>query len=252
MFVAPLAGFLSDRFPAGILGGIGMAVSILALVLLAFMPADPGFFDIAWRMALCGSGFGLFTPPNARLIVGSAPRDRAAAAGGLVSTVRLAGQTTGATVVAALLAFGVGEGRMPPMVAAGLAAVAGLCSIARLRPSIRNPRPEEAEYVQAEVTYALAISALRVPKASGAPFSSAKQAALNAARSFVPENGDPFRWGGYFVPSTITSSGFTTLSFLRTSSSTMSGSAWPRIQQVNAVSSARRGACRAWLARHRA
>lgn len=139
MIVAPLAGFLSDRIPAGLLGGIGMAVSIAALTLIAFMPADPTWFDIAWRMALCGSGFGTYLPPNARLIVGSAPRERAAAAGGLVSTVRLTGQTIGATLVAALLAFGVGDGRVPPFVVAGLALVAGLCSIARLRPSIRNP-----------------------------------------------------------------------------------------------------------------
>ena len=150
MIVAPAAGFLSDRVPAGILGGIGMAVSVVALSLLAFMPADPTLFDVAWRMALCGSGFGLYLPPNARLLVGSAPRERAAAAGGLVSTVRLSGQTTGATLVAALLALGIGEGRIPPMVSAGLAVIAGLCSIARLRPSIRNPRPEEAENVQPE------------------------------------------------------------------------------------------------------
>jgi DHA2 family multidrug resistance protein-like MFS transporter len=139
MIVAPLAGFLSDRIPAGLLGGIGMAVSITALCLIAFMPADPSWFDVAWRMALCGSGFGTFLPPNARLIVGSAPKARAAAAGGMVSTVRLTGQTMGATLVAALLVFGVGDGRVPPLVAAGLALVAGLCSIARLRPSIREP-----------------------------------------------------------------------------------------------------------------
>ena len=143
MVVAPLAGYLSDRIPAGILGGIGMVVSITALVLLALLPAHPSYFDVAWRMALCGSGFGLFLPPNARLIVGSAPRERAAAAGGLVSTVRLAGQTSGATVVALLLALGVGEGFVPPVVAACLALVAGLCSIARLRPAIRNPKADE-------------------------------------------------------------------------------------------------------------
>ena len=143
MVVAPAAGFLSDRIPAGLLGGIGMVVSIAALLLLAGLPAHPGYFDIAWRMALCGSGFGLFLPPNARLIVGSAPRERAAAAGGLVSTVRLAGQTTGATVVAGLLALGLGQGSTPPLVAAGLALVAGLCSVARLRPALREPAAEE-------------------------------------------------------------------------------------------------------------
>jgi DHA2 family multidrug resistance protein-like MFS transporter len=148
MVVAPLSGWLSDRYPAGLLGGIGMAVSIAALLLLAFMPADPSYFAIAWRMALCGSGFGMFMAPNARLIIGSAPRERAAAAGGLISTVRLVGQTTGATVVAALLAIGVGAGTTPPLVAAGMALVAGLCSVSRLRPSIRNPPIDETRDVQ--------------------------------------------------------------------------------------------------------
>lgn len=148
MFVAPMAGWLSDRIPAGLLGGIGMAISIAALLLIAFLPAHPSYFDIAWRMALCGSGFGTFMPPNARLIIGSAPRERAAAAGGLISTVRLTGQTTGATLVALLLALGIGSGRTPPLVAVGLAVVAGLCSLARLRPSIRNPSRTE---VQSEV-----------------------------------------------------------------------------------------------------
>ena len=143
MVVAPLAGFLSDRIPAGLLGGVGMAVSIAALLLLGFLPEHPTYFDIAWRMALCGSGFGTYLPPNARLIIGSAPRERAAAAGGLVSTVRLTGQTAGATLVAALLPFGVGDGRTPAFVAAGLALVAGVCSLARLRPSIRNPSTVE-------------------------------------------------------------------------------------------------------------
>jgi len=139
MIVAPFAGWLSDRIPAGLLGGIGMAISIAALLLIATLPAHPSYFDVAWRMALCGSGFGTFLPPNARLIIGSAPRERAAAAGGLVSTVRLTGQTTGATLVALLLALGIGSGDVPAYVAAGLALVAGLCSLARLRPSIRNP-----------------------------------------------------------------------------------------------------------------
>lgn len=146
--VAPLAGWLSSRIPAGVLGGIGMAISICALLLIAWMPPHPSHFDVAWRMALCGAGFGTFLPPNARLIIGSAPSERAAAAGGLVSTTRLLGQTTGATLVAALLALGIGGGMTPPLVAAGLAFVAGLCSLARLRPSIRVPRAEETADVQ--------------------------------------------------------------------------------------------------------
>lgn len=148
MFVAPLAGSLSDRYPAGALGGIGMAVAIAGLVSLAFLPQDPHYFDIAWRMSLTGAGFGMFLSPNARLIIGSAPVERAAAAGGLISTTRMVGQTTGATLVAALLATGVGAGMAPALVAAGLALIAGICSLARLRPSVRNPARAEADEAQ--------------------------------------------------------------------------------------------------------
>lgn len=148
MFVAPLAGILSDRFPAGLLGGIGMALATIGLLSFTMLPADPHYLDIAWRMSLTGAGFGLFLSPNARLIIGSAPRERAAAAGGVISTTRMVGQTIGATVVAALLALGLGSGDGPPLIAAGLAFMAGLCSITRLRPALRQPRGEEVADVQ--------------------------------------------------------------------------------------------------------
>jgi DHA2 family multidrug resistance protein-like MFS transporter len=143
LIVAPVAGTLSDKVPAGLLGGIGMAVATAALALLAALPHDLSQFDVAWRMSLCGAGFGLFFAPNARLIVGSAPRNRAAAAGGLIATTRLTGQTFGATCLAALLSFGFGEGPVPPLVAMVLAIVAGLCSLARLNPALRRPASEE-------------------------------------------------------------------------------------------------------------
>ena len=136
MLIGPLAGMLSDRFPAGILGGIGMAIATSALVLLAFLPAHVSHFDLVWRMALSGAGFGLFLVPNARLIVHSAPHERTASAGGLISTTRLTGQTLGATLLAALLSAGVGSGPVPALLAAGLAILAGVCSLARLRPML--------------------------------------------------------------------------------------------------------------------
>jgi DHA2 family multidrug resistance protein-like MFS transporter len=144
MLTAPLAGALSDRIPAGLLGGIGMTFATLALILIAYLPADATHLDIVWRMALAGAGFGLYLAPNARLIVGSAPRERAASAGGLVSTVRMTGQTLGATLAATLLAMNLGGGRAPALVAAGLALLAGLCSVARLEPVVRKPAADES------------------------------------------------------------------------------------------------------------
>ena len=79
---------------------------MIGLALLAYLPAHPGYFDVAWRMALSGTGFGLFLSPNARLILGSAPAGRTASVGGLIATTRLTGQTLGATLAATLLATG--------------------------------------------------------------------------------------------------------------------------------------------------
>jgi DHA2 family multidrug resistance protein-like MFS transporter len=133
MVVAPIAGHLSDRVPAGILGGIGTGITALAMLLLALLPEHATLVTVGWRMALAGVGFGLFLAPNARLIVSSTPWHRAASAGGLISTNRLTGQTLGATVAAALLAMNVGSDRTPAFIACALMLVALVCSVARLR-----------------------------------------------------------------------------------------------------------------------
>ena len=135
MFVAPTAGMLSDRYPAALMGALGMVIGTVGLMALAWLSAAPTQMDLAWRIVLCGLGFGLFFSPNARLVVASAPRARVAAAGALTTTTRGVSQTLGATVVAALLAAGISNGPAAAIIAAGLAAFAGLCSLLALRPN---------------------------------------------------------------------------------------------------------------------
>lgn len=55
MVVAPIAGRLVERYHAGLLGGIGLAVFASGLFLLAILPANPTDLDIIWRMVLCGA-----------------------------------------------------------------------------------------------------------------------------------------------------------------------------------------------------
>jgi len=132
LIVAPTSGLLSDRWPAGMLGAIGMSIAAAGMISVAFLPVAPDHSDIAWRVAVCGLGTGMFFSPNARQVVAAAPLERAAAAGALFTSIRGAGQTFGATTVAALLAAGLGVSTAPPLIAAGLAVVAGLCSAATL------------------------------------------------------------------------------------------------------------------------
>jgi DHA2 family multidrug resistance protein-like MFS transporter len=102
--MAPIAGRLSDRYPAGILGSIGLALLGVGMALLAMLPANPYVADIIWRMALCGCGFGFFQAPNMKALMSSAPAGRSGGASGIVATARLVGQTTGAALAA--LCFG--------------------------------------------------------------------------------------------------------------------------------------------------
>jgi DHA2 family multidrug resistance protein-like MFS transporter len=131
---APLAGRLADRYPAGMLGGIGLVLFALGLLSLSLLGPAPGNADILWRMALCGAGFGFFQSPNNRTIVTAAPRTRAGAAGGMLATSRLLGQTAGAVGVAAGFHWmGVASGPFLLRIGAAAAAVAAVISLLRLR-----------------------------------------------------------------------------------------------------------------------
>nr|WP_314463374.1 MFS transporter [uncultured Novosphingobium sp.] len=133
LVVAPVAGWLSDHVSPSIMGLVGMGIAVAGLVLLAFLPAQPGAFAIAWRLVVAAFGFSLFFSPNARMVVGNAPRARSAAAGGLLATGRLFGQTLGAAMIGTMLSLGAGQGPAPMLMAASLAVVAALASLARWR-----------------------------------------------------------------------------------------------------------------------
>jgi MFS transporter, DHA2 family, multidrug resistance protein len=135
---APLAGRLADRYPAGAMGGVGLMTLAAGLFLLVLYPWSGGTSGVLWRMALCGIGFGLFQAPNNRTIMGSAPRRRSGAAGGMLAAARLIGQSIGAAAVAILFrAYGEGG----PVHALGLAALLalGAAGLSLLRLTRGNP-----------------------------------------------------------------------------------------------------------------
>ena len=132
-FMAPVGGRLSDRHPAGLLGGLGLVLLAIGMSLLAMLPASPGILDIVWRMAICGLGFGFFQTPNLRAIMSSAPSGRSGGASGIVATARLTGQTTGAALAALCFALAGREGAtMALELGAGFAALGSVMSFLRL------------------------------------------------------------------------------------------------------------------------
>jgi DHA2 family multidrug resistance protein-like MFS transporter len=129
---APLAGRLADRISPALLSAAGLTVLCLGLALLAALPANASAGDLIWRMALCGLGFGFFQAPNNRSMLSAAPLARSGAAGGMLATARLTGQTIGATLAAISFRVATHSETVALTVAALLAGMAAIASGARL------------------------------------------------------------------------------------------------------------------------
>ncbi|MFS2225560.1 MFS transporter [Pantoea sp. B65] len=133
MVMAPIAGRLIERYHAGLLGGIGLALFASGLFALALLPSSPTDVDIIWRMMLCGAGFGLFQSPNNHTIISSAPRNRSGGASGMLGTARLLGQTSGAALVALMFnLFGNHGTHVALMLAGCFSSIAAMVSMMRM------------------------------------------------------------------------------------------------------------------------
>jgi MFS transporter, DHA2 family, multidrug resistance protein len=131
--MAPIGGRLSDRYPAGILGGVGMVLLAIGMVLLATLPTEPTIANIVWRMVICGLGFGFFQTPNMKALMSSSPPHRSGSASGIVATARLTGQTIGAALAALCFALAGHDGATVALaLGAGFAALGAVMSFLRL------------------------------------------------------------------------------------------------------------------------
>ncbi len=150
--LAPIACTLADRIGPVAPTVAGMASAALALVALALLPGGP-LVETLGLLALLGIGFGLFTPPNNAAVMGSAPAHRLGVAGGILNMARGIGTSLGVAATGAVLAVRL-SARLdtsaartldaPPaellaafhetlLFLAGLAVLAGLLSIVRVR-----------------------------------------------------------------------------------------------------------------------
>lgn len=102
---APIAGRMIERVHPGILGAVGMGIFATGLCLLATLGNDTESWNLAWRMAVCGIGIGLFQTPNNVTITTSAPIQRSGGASGMLGTARVLGQTLGTAIVAILFHY---------------------------------------------------------------------------------------------------------------------------------------------------
>ncbi|GAB2719955.1 MFS transporter [Kitasatospora kifunensis] len=125
----PLGGRLADRFGARPLATLGAGVTALGLLLLVPLDASWSLPDIAWRLALAGTGMGLYGGPVQSLVMTAVPPERIATAGSAVQLARSLGFTLGPALATA--AWGLG-GSDTGGVRAGLGLAAGAAALAAL------------------------------------------------------------------------------------------------------------------------
>ena len=109
VILAPIAGRLSDRFVPQILAAIGMALGTLSLFLFSFLDSATSIEFLFVAMILYGIGFGLFSPPNTNVIMGSVPPKDTSVASAAVATMRTVGQAMSMGILTLVCAFVMGD-----------------------------------------------------------------------------------------------------------------------------------------------
>ena len=150
IFVAPIAGALSDRVGGQKLMGVGLALQSIGLAWIAAVstPTTP-YAELIAPFVLSGVGMGLFFAPVANLVLSAVRPQEEGQASGANNAIRELGGVFGVAVLASVFAHAGGYGSgasfvdgMRPAVFAG-AVVVALGSVAAFAIK-RHPRAAEA------------------------------------------------------------------------------------------------------------
>ena len=107
--VSPLAGKLSDRSEPRTVASLGMAITLVGLVLLVFLDDTTPLRLVVGCLAVLGLGFGIFSSPNTNAIMGSVERRFFGVAGAMVGTMRHVGMMMSMGLVMTVLAVLMGS-----------------------------------------------------------------------------------------------------------------------------------------------
>jgi EmrB/QacA subfamily drug resistance transporter len=106
VMVAPLAGWLSDRFGSRLLCTVGTSVIVLGQFFIASLTRSASIPRIMFPLALSGLGIAIFNTPNQNAILGSASRDKVGAAAGMAITTGRLGASCGVALSTTLFTYG--------------------------------------------------------------------------------------------------------------------------------------------------
>jgi EmrB/QacA subfamily drug resistance transporter len=101
--LAPLTGWMSERFAAERLCAAGLAVSGSAFVLMSLLSPTSTSAQIVVCLGLVGIGMGLFQTPNNNLLMTAVPRHRLGVGSAFLSIVRSLGYSIGTALATTIV-----------------------------------------------------------------------------------------------------------------------------------------------------
>jgi EmrB/QacA subfamily drug resistance transporter len=160
MFIAPVAGALSDRIPAKNIIGVGLSLQAAALAWIAAVstPTTP-YSDLIAPFTMAGVGMALFFAPVANVVLSAVKPVEEGKASGANNAVRELGGVFGVAVLASIFAHAGGY-RTPDTFVNGMttavyvgAGVVALGAAAAFAIPRRRRRVQEAPVVARELVY---------------------------------------------------------------------------------------------------
>jgi EmrB/QacA subfamily drug resistance transporter len=101
--MAPLGGFLADKFGVRAICTIGALINCLGLVFLSTLDMHTTRLGVIMRLIPFGVGMGLFQPPNNSAMMGAVPGNRLGIVSGMISALKNLGSMTGVAVTSLVL-----------------------------------------------------------------------------------------------------------------------------------------------------
>ncbi|MBN2227517.1 MAG: MFS transporter [candidate division Zixibacteria bacterium] len=104
-FMAPIAGYLSDKLQARLISTLGVAIMILGIYFLRLLSPDAATWHVIGVLLLVGIGMGLFSTPNTSSIMGSVNKMQLGSAAGILATIRTLGMIFGVGLAIAIFGY---------------------------------------------------------------------------------------------------------------------------------------------------
>jgi EmrB/QacA subfamily drug resistance transporter len=113
--VAPLSGWLSDKYGARVLSSVGLLISAIGLIGMMRIQAATSITELIIWMLIAGFGSGMFFSPNSSSIMGAVPSDRRGIAAGVRTMMNNAG-----SVISIALSMAIVSSSITPQAFQGL------------------------------------------------------------------------------------------------------------------------------------